>query len=132
MSYSKKEEVRSVRRDPFILSPLIAEEKRIQQEAIIISRRWIYCLVVGGVAILLFAQIFSIAGPAATDLIKIGGLFIGTLAALPFREIAHRKERLAIYSFLHDQFKNFDSRSQKEKATLLALATDALREALKR
>ena len=132
MSYNRKEGARGAQHEPFILSPLIEEEKRIQQEAIILSKRWIFCLVGGGITILLLAQIFPIAGPAATDIVKVGGLFLGTLAALPFREIMYRKERLAVYVFLYNQFKDFDSRSQKEQATLLALATDALREALKR
>lgn len=89
-------------------------------------------LVLGGLFILIAAQFFQIGGPAAADIVKIGGAFISALSALPYREMIPRKERLATYTFLLERLRSFDSLPDEDRKDLLALANDALKETLKR
>jgi hypothetical protein len=115
-----------------ILYPIIEEQVYIQQRAIVLWKMWIFGLAFSGLIILFSAQLFAIGGPAAGDIIKIGGAFISVLAAFPFREMVSRRERLAVYMSLSVRFKSFESLSKPDQTALLSLANDALREALKR
>ena len=114
------------------LCPLLEQQVRIQAEAITLWKRWMVGLVLGGVVILISAQLWKLGGPASGDIIKIGGTFISMLAVLPYREIVPRKELLATYSFLLDRFRLLDSLSTQDRSDLLSLANDALKETLKR
>jgi hypothetical protein len=114
------------------LSPLLEQQVRIQADAITLWKRWMVGLILGGVAILVAAQLSTIGGPASAEMIKIGGAFVSLLAGLPYREIVPRKERLATYSFLLERFRLLDSLSSQDQADLVSLANDALKETLKR
>jgi hypothetical protein len=114
------------------LSPLLEQQVRIQAEAINLWKRWMIGLVLGGVVILISAQLLNLGGPAGGEIVKIGGAFVSMLAALPYREIVPRKERLATYSFLLERLRLLDSLPTGDQADLLSLANDALKETLKR
>ena len=114
------------------LAPLLEEQVRIQAEAISLWKRWMVGLVLAGITIIISAQLFPIVGSANSDVLKIGGTFIGVLAAFPYREIVPRKERLATYKYLLNRFMSFESLNKDEQLALLSLANEALKETLKR
>ena len=114
------------------LSSLLQEQVRIQKEAITLWKIWIVALIFAGVLIIALAQLVKIAGAAGGEIIKIGGAFISILSAFPYREMGSRKERLATYTFLLERFQSFDSLTNEDRATLMSLANDALKETLKR
>lgn len=132
MSRQQKGGIAQDEPQPTILYPIIEEQVYSQQRAIALWKRWIFGLVISGLIILFSAQFFAIGGPAAGDIVKIGGAFISVLAAFPFREMISRNERLQLYMALCNRFKSFDLLSKADQAVLLSLANDALHEGLKK
>jgi hypothetical protein len=118
------------------LSLLLEHQVRIQAEAITLWKRWMVGQILGGVLLLISAQLLTIGGPESAgiikDIVKFGGAVVSLLAGLPYREIVPRKERLATYSFLLERLRLLDSLSSRDQADLLSLANDALKETLKR
>ena len=111
--------------------PLLKEQIRIQEQAIVLWKWWVFGLAFTGTAILVTAQVLRIGGPAVSEVLKLGGTFVGILGVIPYREIIPRKERLATYRFLLASLSS-PIGSKAQQTTLLSLATDALKETLKR
>lgn len=116
------------------LCPLLEDQVRIQADAIALWKKWMCSLVLAGVAILVAGQFrwFPGAGPSGGEIVKVGGIFVGLLAAFPYRETVPRKERLATYQFLLVQLRSFDTLCAADQNALLLLANDALKETIKR
>jgi hypothetical protein len=115
----------------FALAPLLRDQIRIQQEAIALWKRWMFGLLAAGIAILAAAQLLKLGGPAVSEILKLGGAFVGVLGALPYKEIIPRKERLATYQFLLTRLGS-PGLSPDARGMLLSLANDAFKETLKR
>ena len=116
------------------LCPLLEDQVRIQAEAIALWKKWMCGLVLAGAAILAAGQFrwFPGAGPSGSEIVKLGGLFVGVLAGFPYREMVPRKERLATYQFLLARLRSLDALSAADQNNLLSLAHDALKETIKR
>ncbi|MDR3772903.1 MAG: hypothetical protein P4L26_06120 [Terracidiphilus sp.] len=115
-------------------STVLEDQVRIQTEAISTWKRWMALLVVCGVTVFLLARfnVISSNAPSVSQIVQFGGFFVTLLSVYPYREMVPRKERLATYRFLLDQFKSFERLSADDQSKLLSMATDALGETWKR
>jgi len=116
------------------LCPVLENQIRIQSESITAWKRWMLALVASGGVILALALLGVIPGrtPSLQEIIGAGGLSVSLLGVYPYREMVPRKERLATYRFLLDQFQSFETLSSEDKSALLSMANDALKETIKR
>jgi len=57
----------------------------------------------------------------------IGGLFFGTLAAFPYREIAPRRSRITTYFLLKQSFERFSGLPEEDRKRLKDLADEAIK-----
>jgi hypothetical protein len=117
----------------------VIDYKRFLEEQITIQRRaiarwklWALLLVGGGILIFAAGQIVGALGVAGTEMMKLAGAFVGTVAVFPYREITPREERIATYNVLLGGVGSYAALSADEQLKLIAVITDAMMETLKR
>jgi hypothetical protein len=100
----------------------------VQQRAIRSYRVWVTILIVVGLGIIVYSFISSVK-EMSSDLIKTGGgIFTAALAALPYKEITPRRERIVAFSLLKTEFR----KDEELPPEILELAMETIRENLKR
>lgn len=103
--------------------PYFDEQIKIQQRAISAFKIWVMVLVVAGLSIVILSVILGHIYPAASsDLIKLGGGFVAVLGVFPGKEIYPRKETIAKYDCLKQNFSNYDHLSVDDQKFLTGLA----------
>ena len=108
------------------------EQIRIQEQVIRSFKWWVAGLILSGIGIILFAALMDITQDLKSDLIKIAGLFVAALAAFPYKEIAPRREKVALYKCLKQNFEETINVPTNDKQMLIQLAIDAMKETMKR
>jgi hypothetical protein len=103
---------------------------QIQRKAIRSWWVWVICVVLGGAAIVIGSMVF--ASGATSDLIKLGGAFIGVCAAYPYKEIPPRRERIASYTQLKHFFETATVSDEEKRQLFMNLTADAFRGAMQR
>ena len=100
----------------------------IQEKAIVSFKRWAGGFVLVGISIIALALILNpkLQG-LASPITGIGGVFIGTLAAFPFREIAPRRSRIITYVLLKQSFERFPSLPDEDRKRLRDLADETIK-----
>ncbi len=100
----------------------------IQERAIISFKRWAVGFVLIGVSIIGVALVpISLFQGVASQITGIGGVFIGALAAFPFREIAPRRSRIVTFALLKQGFEKFPSLSDEDRKRLRDLADETIK-----
>jgi hypothetical protein len=113
---------------PIDYVPYFGELIYIQEEAISSFKRWAGGFVFIGVAILVFALVMYNRFPGVvSQIVGVGGLFMGALAAFPYREIAPRKCRIVTYTLLKHGFERFQDLSDEDRKRLRDLADETIR-----
>lgn len=112
-------------------APYFEEQIRIQYQAIISFKRWMIGFVLLGLLIILGVILFnqrltSVASPV----IGIGGVFISSLAAFPYREITPRRSKIASYDLIKRSFENFNELTPDDQQKLKDLAIETLKKSL--
>jgi len=90
----------------------------------------VICVVLGGAAIVISSLLF--ASGATSDLIKLGGAFIGVCAAYPYKEIPPRRERIASYTELKRFFETAEISVEEKRQMFMNLAAEAFKGAMQR
>lgn len=104
--------------------PYIDEQIKIQRQAISAFKIWLLILVAAGISIVLLSMILGRLYPAASsDLVKLGGGFVALLGVFPGKEIYPRKETIAKYDCLRQNFSNYEKLSPDDQKLLTALTT---------
>ena len=108
--------------------PYFQDLVTIQESAIGSFKRWagvfvLVGLVIVGIALVLNTKLQGLA----SQITGIGGLFFGTLAAFPYREIAPRRSRIATYMLLKHGFERFPELSEEDRKRLRDLADETIR-----
>jgi len=108
--------------------PYFGELITIQENAIVSFKRWAGGFVLIGLVIVVLAVMINtrIQG-VASQVIGIGGIFMGALAAFPYREIAPRRSRIITYSLLKQGFEKFPNLSEEDRKRLRDLADETIR-----
>lgn len=100
----------------------------IQEKAITSYKRWSVGFVFIGLSIIALAVISnSWVQGAVSPITGIGGLFIGGLAAFPYKEIAPRHSRIVTYALLKQGFEKFPSLSDEDRRRLRDLADETIK-----
>jgi len=108
--------------------PYFGELIVIQENAIVSFKRWAGGFVLIGLTIIALALILSIRLQAlATQIVGLGGVFIGALAAFPYREIAPRRSRIVTYALLKQSFEKMPSLSDEDQKRLRDLADETIK-----
>ena len=103
--------------------PYFDEQINIQRQAISSFKIWLIALVGAGTLIFILSLIFGRWFPAlSSDLIKLGGGFVATLAVFPGREIFPRKETIAKCVCFKRNFEQYEHLSSEEQKLLTAQA----------
>lgn len=98
----------------------ISELISLEKKAIASRKRWAGGCVLIGLSIIVLALFLYARNPgAASQIIGIGGLFIGALASFPVREISVGSLRIFVYRQLRRRFKKFLSLSEEERRQLI-------------
>jgi hypothetical protein len=103
----------------------------IQEKAITSFKRWAGGLVFTGLCIIVLALVLNtrLQG-VASQIIGIGGLFIGGLATFPYKEIAPRRSRIVTYGLLKRSFERFLDLSDDDRRRLRDLADETIKRQL--
>jgi hypothetical protein len=101
----------------------------IQEKAIISFQRWAGVFVLAGLAIIGIALALNTNFQTLVSQITgIGGLFFGTVAAaVPYKEIAPRRARIASYVLLKQGFEKFAELCEEDRKRLRDLADDTIK-----
>src|SRR5262245_3754878 len=100
----------------------------IQEKAIVSFRRWTLGFVLIGATIIGLAVVpNSPFRGVVSQITGIGGLFIGALAAFPFREIAPRRSRIVTFALLKQGFEKFSSLPAEDRKRLRDLADETIK-----
>lgn len=103
--------------------PYFDEQIEIQRRAISAFKIWVLVLVVTGILIVVLSVVLGNIYPSASsDLIKVGGGFVAILGVFPGKEIYPRRETIAKYDCLRQNFSNFDHLSADDQKFLTGLA----------
>jgi hypothetical protein len=109
------------------------EQIQNQQKTIRSFKLTTFILILIGVGIIMVSMIIQNEKGVGSDLIKFGsGVFMAALGVLPYKEIAPRRERIISYAHLRTSFEDYEKLTHEERQLLLQMATDAIRENLKR
>jgi hypothetical protein len=100
----------------------------IQEKAIVSFKRWAGGFVLIGLAVISFAIALNawLQG-VASQIIAIGGLFVGGMAAFPYREIAPRRSRIVTFILLKNGFEEFPRLSDEDRKRLRDLADETIK-----
>ena len=108
--------------------PYFGELINIQETAISSFKKWAAGFVLVGLMILVFALLLYTRIPGvASQIVGIGGVFMGVLAAFPYREIAPRKSRIVTYALLKQSFERFQNLSEEDRRRLRDLADETIK-----
>jgi hypothetical protein len=100
----------------------------IQEKAITSFKRWAAGFVFTGLCIIVLALLPTTRMQGvASQIIGIGGLFIGALATFPYREIAPRRSRIVTYVLLKRSFERFLELSDEDRKRLRDLADETIK-----
>jgi len=103
--------------------PYFDEQINIQQRAIFSFKVWLIVQVCAGVLVILCSIILGRWFSAlSSDLIKLGGGFVATLAVFPGKEIFPRKETIAKCDCFKRNFQQYEHLSPEEQKLLTAQA----------
>ena len=107
--------------------PYFDEQIKIQQQAISSFKIWVIALAAVGILVVL-GSIFlgRVYAAASSDLIKLGGGFVAILGVFPGKEIFPRKETIAKYSCLKQNFEHYDEMTPDEQKLLAGVAAQLL------
>lgn len=103
---------------------------QIQHKAIRSWWVWVICVILGGAAIIISS--LGLDSGTRSDLIKLGGLFIGVCAAYPYKEIPPRRERIATYSQLKQYFETARVSEEEKRQMFMGLTAEAFKGAMQR
>jgi hypothetical protein len=107
------------------------EQIRVQQRAIRSYRLCIVPLVAVGMGLIVYSLVLE--KDTASDIIKLGGgIFATALAALPYKEITPRRERIVVFTMLKQHLENMEDLPIEERQLFEQMAIDAIKENLKR
>jgi hypothetical protein len=108
--------------------PYFEELITIQEKAIMSFKRSAGVFVLVGLVIIALAVLLSsrIQG-LASQMVGMGGVFIGALAAFPYKEIAPRRSRIITYALLKQGFEKFPSLSDEDRKRLRDLADETIK-----
>jgi hypothetical protein len=100
----------------------------IQERAIVSFKRWAVGFVFIGLTIIVLAVILNtkIQG-LAPQVVGMGGVFIGALAAFPYKEIAPRRSRIITFGLLKQGFERFPNLSDEDRKRLRDLADETIK-----
>jgi len=110
-------------------APYFQELITIQERAIMSFKRWAVGFVFIGVMIIALAVILTelkIQG-VASQIVGMGGIFIGALSAFPYKEIAPRRSRIITYALLKQSFEKFPNLSDEDRKRLRDLADETIK-----
>ena len=107
--------------------PFFGELITIQENAISSFKKWAGGFVFVGFMIIVFALLMHQRIPGVASLTGIGGVFMGVLAAFPYREIAPRKSRIVTYALLKNGFERFQDLSDEDRKRLRDLADETIK-----
>lgn len=111
--------------------PFFEEQINLQREAIVSFKRWMGGFVFAGMLIILCAVVFNKSLPGvASQIVGVGGVFIGALAAFPYREIIPRRSRIVTYNLLKSSFERLDNYSAEDQQRLKALADETIKKTI--
>jgi hypothetical protein len=112
-------------------APYFEEQIKIQRDAIISFKRWMAGFVLLGIVIVLGVVVFNqrLSG-VASPVIGIGGLFISSLAAFPYREITPRRSRIVSYDLLRRNFEKLNQLPLEDQQKLKELAIETIKKSL--
>lgn len=113
--------------------PYFEDQITIQEQAIRSFKRWITGFVVLGAAVVATAIVLTLKslGGIASPIISLGGVFIGTLAAFPYREITPRRSKIRSYGLLKSSFLQFSTLPPDEQEDLKDLAIETIKNNIK-
>ncbi len=112
-------------------APYFEEQIKIQREAIASFKRWMVGLVLLGILIVLGVVIFNQRlSDIASPVIGIGGVFISSLAAFPYREITPRRSRIVSYDLLRRNFEKLNELALEDQQKLKELAIETIKKSL--
>lgn len=113
--------------------PYFEDQIIIQEQAIRSFKRWISGFVVLGLVVVAAAVVLTLKslGGIAPPIISLGGVFIGTLAAFPYREITPRRSKIRSYSLLKSSFQQFSTLPPDEQEDLKDLAIETIKNNIK-
>ena len=112
-------------------APYFEEQIKIQQEAIISFKRWMVGFVLLGLLIVLGVLLFNQKlSTLASPVIGIGGVFVTSLAAFPYKEITPRRSRIASYDLLKRNFEKFNELPPDDQQKLKDLAIETVKKSL--
>jgi hypothetical protein len=103
---------------------------QIQRKAIRSWWIWVICVVLGGAAMIISS--LWLASGTTSDLIKLGGAFIGVCATYPYKEIPPRRERIASYTQLKQFFETADVSAEEKRQLFMNLTAEAFKGAMQR
>jgi hypothetical protein len=105
--------------------PYFEAQVQIQEAAVRSYGRTIMFLL--SAAVILIA--YALLGPPHSlggEIIKLGaGIFAASMAALPYKEITPRRERITFYQHLIRSLSQLDSRPPEERTMILEMAVAA-------
>lgn len=100
----------------------------IQEKAISSFKRWAVGILLIGLLIIVGVLIWRTEiQPVVAQIAGVGGAFIGTLAAFPYKEIAPRRSRILTYALLKQSFERFSSLSDEDRKRLRDLADETIK-----
>jgi len=103
--------------------PYFEEQISIQERAIFSFKIWLIVQVGTGLLVILGSIVLGRWFPAmSSDLIKLGGGFVATLAVFPGKEIFPRKETIAKCVCFKRNFQQYEDLSPEEQKLLTAQA----------
>lgn len=112
-------------------APYFEEQIKIQQEAIISFKRWMVGFVLLGLLIVLGVLLLNQKlSTLASPVIGIGGVFVTSLAAFPYKEITPRRSRIASYDLLKRNFEKFNELPPDDQQKLKDLAIETVKKSL--
>jgi hypothetical protein len=112
-------------------APYFEEQIKIQQQAIVSFKRWMMGFVALGLLIVLGVILFNQKlSSLASPIIGIGGVFVTSLSAFPYREITPRRSRIASYDLLKRNFEKFNQLPPDDQQKLKDLAIETVKKSL--
>ena len=108
--------------------PYFEELIIIQEKAITSFKRWAGGFVLIGILVIAIALGLNVRiQGVASQIVGIGGVFIGALAAFPYKEIAPRRSRILTFVLLKQGFEKFPSISDEDRKRLRDLADETIK-----
>jgi hypothetical protein len=108
--------------------PYFGDLITIQEDAIASFKKWAGGFVLVSLMVVVFALMMYQRIPGvASQIVGIGGVFMGVLSAFPYREIAPRKSRIVTLTLLKRGFETFQDLSEEDRKRLRDLADETIK-----